>query len=144
MPSRSDPAAPGCSRGFAEQIADRAAKRLGAVDRPQPRALGIKLTIDQVGQQRTHHGRVLGTAFAKPQDVLLALGIDAQGDEHHPVAEVNPVDQNHRQVQPQASRSAGVLNPARVRAFGVARIADRAYQAQTILQLDAVRSAFGS
>jgi hypothetical protein len=75
------------------------AQRLAAVDDPQPHALGVQAAIDQIRQQRGHHPRGLGGAFAQPQNVLVALGVDAHRQQDHPLAEVDAVDHHHRQIQ---------------------------------------------
>ncbi len=47
-------------RVLAEDVADRAAQRLGAVDNEQDRLLGIEPAVDEIGQQRPGERGVLG------------------------------------------------------------------------------------
>jgi hypothetical protein len=47
-------------RRLAEDVADRLAECLGAVDHEQDSLLGIEAALDQVGQQRRRDGGVLG------------------------------------------------------------------------------------
>ena len=47
-------------RRLTEDVADRAAERLGTVDHEQDSLLGVEAALDQVGEQRGRHGRVLG------------------------------------------------------------------------------------
>ena len=58
----------------------------------------FKPAVDQIAQQRSHHLRFLGAAFANAEHVLVALGIEAQRDQHDAVAEVDAVDHHHRQI----------------------------------------------
>jgi hypothetical protein len=67
-------------RRLAEEIPNRAPKRLRAVDHPQAQPRGIEPPLHEIGQQCLYYGGVLGGAFTKPEDVLSSLGIDAQGD----------------------------------------------------------------
>jgi len=47
-------------RQGAEAFDDGLAQRLAVVDHPQPRAVGIEPSIDQVAEQRAHHAAGLG------------------------------------------------------------------------------------
>jgi hypothetical protein len=44
---------------------DRLAQRVGAVDHEQDPLLGVEATLDQVGEQRGRHGRVLGRCLPR-------------------------------------------------------------------------------
>src|SRR6266536_3814991 len=50
----------------AEDVADRLAERLGAVDHEQDPLLGVEATLDQVREQRGRDGRVLRASFPEP------------------------------------------------------------------------------
>jgi hypothetical protein len=49
--------------------------------------LGRKPAFDEVGQERLARSHVLGRAFAQPQHVLLAAGVDADRGQHHVIGE---------------------------------------------------------
>ena len=61
-------------RVLAEDVLDRPAQRLAAVDDEQDRLLGIKAAVDEVGEQRPGERRVLGRAFPEPERDLDAVG----------------------------------------------------------------------
>jgi hypothetical protein len=54
-------------RVLAEDVLDRAAQGLAAVDDEQDRLLGVQAAVDEVGQQRPREGGVLGRAFPEPE-----------------------------------------------------------------------------
>ena len=66
---------------LAEDVADRLAQRLGAVDHEQDALLGVEAALDEVGEQRGRDGRVLGRAFPEPERDLDALGGDPERDD---------------------------------------------------------------
>ena len=68
-------------RVLAEDVFDRPAQRLGAVDDEQDRLLAIKAAIDKIGQQRPGESCILGAAFPQPERDLDALRGDAQRDD---------------------------------------------------------------
>ena len=61
-------------RVLAEDVLDRPAQRLAAVDDEQDRLLGIEAAVDEIGQQRPRERGVLGRAFPEPERDLDALG----------------------------------------------------------------------
>ena len=61
-------------RVLAEDVLDRAAQRLAAVDDEQDRLLGIQAAVDEIGQQRPGQRGVLGRALPQPERDLDALG----------------------------------------------------------------------
>jgi hypothetical protein len=90
-------------RVLTEDIVDRAPQRPAAVDDEQDRLLAIQAAIDQVGQQQTGQGRVLGRALPQPERDLDALGGDPQRDDVAAVGDLQAVEHHHRQpdvVQP--------------------------------------------
>ena len=92
-------------RVLAEDVGDRAAQRLAAVDDEQDRLVGIQAAVDQVGQQRPRECRVLGAAFPEPERDLHALGRDPERDDVRALSDLQPVEHHHRQadvVQPAA------------------------------------------
>lgn len=60
--------------------------------------LRIQASLDQIGKQGLEHGDILGAALAKPQHMLVALGIDAQGNKQYPVAEMKAIHKHHREI----------------------------------------------
>jgi hypothetical protein len=91
--------APLDQRPRSEDLDNALAQRLATVDHPQARALGIQAALDELAEQRAHHTRALGGALAQPQHVLVALRIDAQRHQDHPLLEVDAVDHHHWQIQ---------------------------------------------
>jgi hypothetical protein len=92
-------------RVLAEDVLDRPAQRLAAIDHEQDRLLGIEAAVDQIGQQRPRERRVLGAAFPEPERDLDALGADAERDDVRAIGELQAVEHHHRQahvVQPAA------------------------------------------
>ena len=65
-------------RDLAEHRAHGLPERLGAVEDEQDALLGIKATLDEIGEQRGRDGRVLGRAFPQPERDLHALRGDPQ------------------------------------------------------------------
>ena len=74
------------------------AQRLRPVDNEQHRALGRQPAFDQVGEQSTSHRRILRRALTKSQDMLGALRIHAQRDQHAMLVEELRVDEHHPAV----------------------------------------------
>src|SRR5215207_9709757 len=68
-------------RVLAEDVLDRPAQGLAAVDDEQDRLLGIKAAVDEVGQQRPREGGVLSAALPEPERDLVALGRDPERDD---------------------------------------------------------------
>lgn len=68
-------------RRLAEDRTDRLPERLRAVDDEQDPLLGIKATLDQIGEQRGGDGGVLGRALPEPERHLLPVGGDAETDD---------------------------------------------------------------
>jgi hypothetical protein len=69
-----------------EATPDRPGERLRAVDDEQPRYRRIEAALDQIIDQRLHHGAVLGCALDQPERVLDALTIDADRRHQQPDA----------------------------------------------------------
>jgi hypothetical protein len=63
-----------------------------SVDHEQSCSLGVEATVHQISQQRFGDAAVLRVAFSEAQNLLLSLEIDPQSDQHHMVAQVDPVD----------------------------------------------------
>jgi hypothetical protein len=89
----------------AEDGVDGGPQRLGAIDDEQHLALRIDAPRHDVFQQRCDYRGVLRGAFADAQHMLVALHIHAHRADHGVVAEDEPVDVDHQQLQ--AHRSAG-------------------------------------
>jgi hypothetical protein len=83
-------------RDLAEHGPDRLPQRLAAVDHEQHPLLGIKATRDQVGEQRSSDGRVLGRAFPQAERDLHSVGADPQGHYVGSALELDPVEHHHR------------------------------------------------
>src|SRR5271163_1872795 len=60
-----------------EAAPDRLGERLRAVDDEQTRHRWIEAALDQVIDQRLHHGAVLGCPFYQPERVLEALAVES-------------------------------------------------------------------
>ena len=82
----------------AEDGADRLAQRLRAVDDKQDPLLGVEAALDQVGQKRRGHSGILRASFPEPERDVSALGRDSERDHVRALAEVDPVDHQHRQA----------------------------------------------
>jgi hypothetical protein len=54
----------------------------------------------RVGQQRLDHGGVLRRAFGHGQHVFVAGSVDADRCHQHMVADTQPIDLDHQQVEP--------------------------------------------
>ncbi len=123
--------------------------RMSEVPRPDARH-----RADQRSARGAAHPRALGP-LATPGDGALATGaLRRLATEQRPANDVSPRPR-HRVAKARGPRLASRWHRALCghhiqpecgvsRGFGVARIVDRAYQAQTVLELDAVRTAFGS
>lgn len=83
---------------LAEDVLDRAPERLAAVDDKQDRLVGIKATVDEIGQQRPRQRRVLGAAFPEPERDLDAVGRDAERDDVRAIGDLQAVEHHHRQA----------------------------------------------
>src|SRR5579875_2092318 len=83
----------------AEDPFDGRAQRLGSIDHEQIAAFRAQPASHYIFQQVFHHGGVLRGALPQPQHVLLARRFDAQRDNQHLFAKMNPVDPNGHQVQ---------------------------------------------
>ena len=91
-----------------EDRADGRGEGLRAVDHKEARPVGIQPAIHEVAEQRLHDAAVLGVPFAQTQNLLSALAIDAQRDEHRVVAQDDPIDQHDRKVAvPERRRQPG-------------------------------------
>jgi len=65
--------------GVVEDVGDRAAQGLGAVDDDQDRPGHIQPAVAQAGEQVAHDGGVLGGALGQPERDLGPIQGDAQG-----------------------------------------------------------------
>jgi hypothetical protein len=83
----------------AEDVADRLAQRLRAVDHEKQGPVRGQAPLDQVAQQRLGHGAALRRALPEPEPVLRAVGGHAQSQQHAVLAEGDPVDQDDPQVE---------------------------------------------
>ena len=92
-------------RVLTEHILDRAVQRLPAVDDEQDRLLGIKTTLNEVGQQRPGERGVLGRALPQSERDLHSLGADPERDDVGALGDLEPVEHHHREahvIQPAA------------------------------------------
>jgi hypothetical protein len=85
-------------RVLAEDVADRPAQRLAAVDDEHDRLPGIEAAVDQIGQQRPCERRVLGRAFPEPERDLHALRRDPERDDVRALGDLQAVEHHHRQA----------------------------------------------
>ena len=92
-------------RVLAEDVADRLAQRLAAVDDEQDRLLGVQAAVDEIGQQRPRERGVLGAAFPEPERDLDAFGADPERDDVRALGDLEAVEHHHRQAH--------VIQPAR-------------------------------
>src|SRR3979490_1925482 len=84
-----------------EAAPDRLGERLRAVDDEQTRHRWIEAALDQVVDQRLHHGAVLGCPFHQPERVLEALAIYSERcHQHEMLTDVDAVDLHHHDVEP--------------------------------------------
>ena len=83
----------------AEDRVDGGPQRLRSIDDEQHLALRIDAARDDVFQQFGDHRGVLRGAFADAQHVLVALAVHAHRADHGVVAEDEPVDVDHQQLQ---------------------------------------------
>lgn len=83
---------------LAEDSVDRGAQRFAAVDDDEQRAVGPHAAPLEVGEQALARRRVFRRAFVKPKQVLVAAGVDAEGDKDQVLADVQPVDDQRDQV----------------------------------------------
>jgi len=75
-------------------------QRLGTVDDEQPAELWVEPALDQIVDQRLHHGSILGRPFDQGERMFVAVCIDPErADQHQIVADVQAVDLDHQQVQ---------------------------------------------
>ena len=85
-------------RVLTEDVADRRAQRLAAVDHEQDRLLEIKAAIDEIGEQRARERGVLGRAFPEPERDLVAFGADAERDDVGAIGDLHAVEHHHRRA----------------------------------------------
>jgi len=71
-----------------------------AVDDDERRAIGRETTVPQIGEQRRARRGVLGRAIANAEHVLVAVGIDAERNEHHMLVDVHAIDHQHAVERP--------------------------------------------
>jgi hypothetical protein len=77
----------------AEGSTDDFAQRLGAVDDEQPADLRIEPALNQIVDQRLHHGGILSCSLDQTERMLVAFAIDAKsGNQHQVVADMQAVD----------------------------------------------------
>jgi hypothetical protein len=81
------------------RLADRLAEARPAVDDEEDGRVEIESAIAEITQERLADRRVLGRALAEGEDVLLALQIHAQREQDDMVAEVEPVEDEHTDVE---------------------------------------------
>jgi len=86
--------------GMVEDVGNRAAQRLGAVQDAQDRPGHLQATLAQPHQQVTGQGGVLGGALHQRQRVLGPVDGDPQRHHAAVLPEVDPVDHQAHQVQP--------------------------------------------
>jgi len=79
--------------------------------------IGVKATIDEIGEQLPRERRVLGRAFPQAERDLHPLGCDPERDDMGPLGDLQPVQHHHRQpnvIEPTAHQllqiSAGPLD----------------------------------
>src|SRR5580700_7966913 len=83
-----------------EAAPDRLGERLRAVDDEQTRHRWIEAALDQVIDQRLHHGAVLGCPFHQPKRVLEPLAIDPERrHQHEMLTDVDAIDLHHHDVE---------------------------------------------
>ena len=70
-----------------------------AIDDEQPRLLDGQSSLDEVAEQRVADGLVLGGALPESQRLLSTLGIDAQGDHHAVLGDLDPVKEHGHQIE---------------------------------------------
>lgn len=80
--------------------------RLRAVDDEQRRAAGVDPSLGEVAQQRGAALAVLGGALRDPEDVFGPGLVEAQGDEHDVVGDIDAVDHEYAFGQPRRDRQA--------------------------------------
>jgi len=76
-------------RPLAKNVAHRLGQSLRSVDDHQRRTIGSQPASHQICEQLPDGDRVLGRALPQTQDVLSALTINAQLDEHHVVGHLS-------------------------------------------------------
>lgn len=79
-------------RARAERRADGLCQSLAAVDDEEHRAIGPESSSREVREQTRATRRVLRGSFVEAENVLLSLLVDAEGDEHDMLVDVNAVD----------------------------------------------------
>ena len=83
-----------------EHVDRSPAQGLGPIKAHQHRAGHVQTPLTQADQQVGDQGRVLGRALHQRQRVLVALDVDAQGDDTAGFGEVHPVDHRRDEIQP--------------------------------------------
>ena len=74
-------------------------ERLRAVDDCEHGVVGAQATVAHLGEQCGATRGVLGRALADAEHVLVALGVEAERNEHHVViADVHAVDHQHDEI----------------------------------------------
>src|SRR6266571_9406682 len=86
-------------RPRAEDSAHGLRQRLRAVDNYEGGAVGAHPALSEISEQRGARRRVLRGALADPEDVLLSVGVDAEGDEQNVLVDVHAVEHHHGEVQ---------------------------------------------
>ncbi len=81
----------------AEHVADRLAQRLAAVEHDEHALLDVQASLDQVREQRSRDGGVLGRAVPQPERDLDAVGRDPERDDVGAVGDLDAVEHHHRQ-----------------------------------------------
>ena len=111
-------------RVLAEDVFDRPAQRLAAVDDEQDRLVGIEATVDEIGQQRPGQRGVLGAAFPEPERDLDALRRDAERDDVGALGDFDAVEHHHREAHVvEAARPSAHLSAVRVRSMNMSETA---------------------
>jgi hypothetical protein len=85
-------------RLLAEDVLDRTAQGLAAVDHEEDRLLAIEPAVDEVGQQRARERGVLGRALPQPERDLDPLGGDPERDDLRAVGDLQAVEHHHGQA----------------------------------------------
>ena len=80
----------------AEDVVDRLAQCLAAVEHDEHALVDVEAAPAEVRQQRRSDGGVLGGPVPQPQRVLDSVGVDAQRDDAAAALELDPVEHHHR------------------------------------------------
>ena len=108
---------------LAEDVLDRPAQRLAAVDHEQDRLLGVEAAVDQVGQQRPGERGVLGRSLPQPERDLHALGGDPQRDDVRAIGDLHAVEHHHRQAHVLQPTAHQLRSAVRVRSMNMSETA---------------------